>query len=231
MREDMQKIIVERPRYGSTRTNYKSGKHLGPNEIRTVLAENENYDSGPRRASSARRDKWLNENLAPLRRYLHSQIGRPWSKVFSEIRQNLDTRSATGLHVMQHLYQFIAVDTVVIDGVVHFKHFERYGRVKVEGLYVHPKTGLIRYLKPKPRKHLNWRYRDEAPNFVRQSRTSAYEKIEGLWYRLEYGFDEGGLSVLLSKRQCDSKTIRRIEGGEFGAITPHPQWGWPPEQR
>jgi hypothetical protein len=107
MREDMQKLIVERPRLGSARTNYKSGKRLGPSEIRVALAENEDYDSGPRRASSSRRNKWLNENLAPLRRYLHSQIGRPWNKVFSEIRQNLDTRSAIGLHAMQHLYQFI----------------------------------------------------------------------------------------------------------------------------
>jgi len=173
MREDMQKLIVERPRLGSARTNYKSGKRLGPSEIRVALAENEDYDSGPRRASSSRRNKWLNENLAPLRRYLHSQIGRPWNKVFSEIRQNLDTRSAIGLHVMQHLYQFIAVDTVLIDGVVHFKHRCRYDRVKVEGLYVHPKTGLIRYVKPKPRQHRNFRYRDEEPNFVRQSRTTA----------------------------------------------------------
>src|SRR5438309_9686382 len=31
-------------------------------------------------------EKWLNENLAPLRRYLESNVGRPWSKVYAEIR-------------------------------------------------------------------------------------------------------------------------------------------------
>ena len=140
MRVDMQKIIVERPRWGSASTNYKSGKRLHSGEVGAALIEGEDYDGGPERASSARRNKWLNENLAPRQRYLHSQIGRPWDKVFSEIRQTLDTRSALGLHVMQHLYQFIAVDTVMIDGVVHQKRWYSFDRV--EGLYVHPLTGL-----------------------------------------------------------------------------------------
>ena len=86
MREDMQKLIVERPRWGSPITNHKSKKRLSSDEVRTALVDSEDYDSGPGRASSARRDKHLNENLAPLRRYLRSQVGRPWDKVFSEIR-------------------------------------------------------------------------------------------------------------------------------------------------
>jgi hypothetical protein len=42
-----------------------------------------------RRRYKEHAQKALNENLAPLRRYLLKQIGRPWNKVFSEICQNL----------------------------------------------------------------------------------------------------------------------------------------------
>jgi hypothetical protein len=131
--------------------------------------------------------------------------------------------------VRQHLYDFIAVETVLIDGVVYEE--QRYGLEKVEGLYVHPVSRLIRYIKPKPRRRWNWRCRDEEPAFVRESRSNAYEKIEGLWFRLEYGVDEEGMTVLQTKRQCDSKTIRKIESGELGAITPRPAFGWPPDRK
>src|SRR5262245_20037141 len=99
MRSDMQKIIVERPRLGSSRPNRKNGGRLLAGQIGSALAAPEDYDSGPARASSRRHEKWLNENLQPLYRYLRGQIGRPWDKVYSEIRRNLDTRSALGLHV------------------------------------------------------------------------------------------------------------------------------------
>jgi hypothetical protein len=219
MRSDMQKIIVERPRWGSAFPNYKSGLRLHADQVRSAVETADDFDSGPARASSARRYKGLNENLAPLRRYLAQQVGRPWDKVFSEIRKNLDTRSALGLHVMQHLEQFIAVKTFLIDGVVHARRWR--GLDPVEGLYVHPVSGLVRYLKPKPRRRRRWNEPDpnREPNFVRLSPTTAFEKIDGIWYRFEYVILDDGLSDLLSKRQCDSKTIRRIERGELGRLT------------
>jgi hypothetical protein len=73
MREDMYKVIVERPRRG------KEGDA-------TAARLREDFDGPMRlgmRAGYGYRS--LNENLAPLRRYLHAQIGRPWDKVFSEI--------------------------------------------------------------------------------------------------------------------------------------------------
>ena len=45
----------------------------------------------------------LNENLAPLRRYLHAQIGRPWNKVFSEICAGIDRRNTVQQHIHQHI--------------------------------------------------------------------------------------------------------------------------------
>src|SRR5258708_27864728 len=87
MRSDMHKVIVERPRMlrGAPR-NRKTALRLNISGSALAAADGDDYDSGPRRASSARHDKHLNENLAPLRRYLESQVGRPWDKVYSEIR-------------------------------------------------------------------------------------------------------------------------------------------------
>jgi hypothetical protein len=66
MREDMYKVIVERPRRGggvqgdgrNWRNSRDRGAHLGM-----------------QRGYASR--KWLNENLAPLKRWLHKQVHRP----------------------------------------------------------------------------------------------------------------------------------------------------------
>jgi hypothetical protein len=84
MREDMYKVIVERPRRG--KDGYAAAArlrndHSGPTRLRTRAGYG--YHS-------------LNENLTPLRGYLRAQFGRPWDKVFSEICANIDRRSIRG---------------------------------------------------------------------------------------------------------------------------------------
>lgn len=218
MRPDMHKIIVERPRWGSALPNHKTALRFSSAKIRLAVDAAEDYDSGPRRASSARRDKELNENLAPLSRYLMSQIGRPWRKVYGEIRQSIDARSATGLHVLQHLEGYVTVHTALENGVVVGAEGWNNGR-PVSGLYVHPASGLLRFSKDKPWWHTR-RIEERELNLVRVNANVEYEKIDGHWYRMEYGTsvssDGASMRVLILKRQCDRKTIRRIEGGEMG---------------
>lgn len=225
MRSDMHKVIVERPRLLRARwTNKKTALRLTNQQSAQAADAPEDYDSGPHRASSRRHEKWLNENLAPLRRYLMRQVGRPWDKVYGEMRKTIDTRSAIGLHVLQHLEDYVATDTFIKDGVV-CEWQRRGGAAPVSGLYVHPKTGLLRFARRRktPR---------ELPplEIVRVCETVQYRKIDGLWFRMEYrkaGPDEmvpgqhgmlvraaelGRSSlVLMRKQQCDRKTIRRIE--------------------
>jgi hypothetical protein len=217
----MQKVMVERPRHGSWQPNYKSGARVQAVHAQFAMQWGDDFDSGPSRASSGRRNKHLNENLAPLKRYLSSQVGRPWNKVFSEIRKNLDTRSATGLHIMQHLRQFVTIETTMIGDVVCGWHC--CGLHPVKGLYVHPLTGLLRFMKsqrrsrhPKP---------PSEPNFVRIDEDTAYTRIGGIWFLSEYGWPDPKKVALghpsrsvVSKRQCDTKTIRKIESGEFGPV-------------
>jgi len=102
MREDMHKVVVERPRYGSRRTNRKWGQRL-------TYVPDADYDDQPKFASSARQRQYSNDSkhftdvLGPLRGFLHSNVGRPWDKVFSELRRGLDIRKVTGRHIFGHL--------------------------------------------------------------------------------------------------------------------------------
>ncbi len=229
MRSDMHKVIVERPRLLRARwENKKTALRLTKQQSAQAMDAAEDYDSGPRRASSRRHEKWLNENLAPLRRYLMRQVGRPWDKVYGEIRQTIDTRSAIGLHVLQHLEDYVATDAFLEDGVVCEWRW-RGGAMPVDGLYVHPKTGLLRFAKRRKTP------RQQPPlETVRVNDTVQYQKIDGLWFCMEYrpaapdelvpGYhgklvraSELGYRalVLARKQQCDRKTIRRIESGDM----------------
>ena len=101
MREDMFKVIVERPRVGGkgSRKGRVQAVDLLPSRI------------GMRRAAKESGDhKMLNENLAPLRRYLGKQVGRPWNKVYSEICAHLKSTSTVQQHVRDHIRDYVQLN-------------------------------------------------------------------------------------------------------------------------
>lgn len=220
MRPDMHKVIVERPRWGSSSRGKKTGLRLPELRVREALDDADGFDSGSTRASSARRDKGLNENLAPLQRYLERQVGRPWNKVYGEILAGVDTRSAIGLHVLQHIPQLIWIHTYMKDGRVYARQY-REG-IPVCGLYVHPVTGIVRLIRRRrPRLGIGWY--ETAPTVVPINQNEWFEKMDGLWYRMQAeNRDPSQLKpgedrfVIVGKRQCDHKTIVKIERGDFG---------------
>src|SRR5262249_13920171 len=175
MRPDMSKIIVERPRRGSRLRNHKSALALDPRRI----GDDAYIDPpAPRRSG----EKSLNENLAPLRRYLESNVGRPWSKVYAEIRATLDSRKATGLHILQHLRDFVAVDTW-LDGRTVMVWGTRWlmPTEPVTGLYVHPVSGLLRRAPDREKTRSSRPVTQLAlePNVI-------CSLVNGVWYRFEY---------------------------------------------
>jgi hypothetical protein len=132
MRSDMYKIIVERPRRSKDlraralrfRNSLEGPSHLG---MRVGYGYRE-----------------LNENLAPLRRYLHSQVGRPWNKVFGEICSRIDRRNPVQRHIHEHLGQLIATQVEIRDGMLIECGKFGLNRLASPGeLYVDPRTGLI----------------------------------------------------------------------------------------
>lgn len=190
MRHDMYKVIVERPR----------GGRGWDDELPTPIDPEES----PRRESLRSRHrhrKWLNENLRPFERYLASQVGRPWDKVFSEICAGIDRRNTVQQHIHLHIGDFVAVKVIEIGGVLHYA--ERWGEPRPlnDGrgwgpeFYVDPRTGLLRLnkqrLRERRKRHAEYR------QSLRAGRDGSREdrrilallvqlhRIHGIWYRVD----------------------------------------------
>lgn len=135
MREDMDKVIVERSR------GFRGSRMLPDPEA------SPRQEGMRRRHVLAGNPKALNENLAPLRRYLESQVGRPWDKVWSDICENLRPTSTVQQHVRDHVFDFVAHP--VIDRQGRLYRVGRYGYLQPLAdshvrLYVDPRTGILR---------------------------------------------------------------------------------------
>jgi hypothetical protein len=157
MRKDMSKVIVERPRTG------RAAAGLRPGRTRALTDD----DGEPIRAKGARepkgreaKTKRLNETLNPLKRYLASNIGRPWNKVYSEISEHLKPSSTVQQHVRDHIEDFVAIKTRMKAGQVMVT--PRFGGEKPLAdhhslYYVHPRTGILRKNEHYARWGATWR--------------------------------------------------------------------------
>jgi hypothetical protein len=113
MRADMAKVIVERPRK-------MGGSYHRPKGYQRQLKRYGEDGPPAREGIKARwqgRTKYLNEHLGPLRRYLDSQVGRPWNQVFSEICAHIDRNSAVQDHVRDHVEDYVTRHVILIDGI------------------------------------------------------------------------------------------------------------------
>lgn len=153
MRSDMNKVIVERPRlrYGDW---LGGGRESG---FRQFLQDEARPQKIGMRAGHQNR-KWLNENLAPLRRFLESCSGRPWDKVVSELRAGIDVRNTIQAHILEHVEDFVEVNVrvrMLVDarGRERGAVFEARQRWRGEWqdvrqgyapLFVDPRTGILR---------------------------------------------------------------------------------------
>lgn len=157
MRKDMSKVIVERPRTG------RAAAGLRPGRTRALTDD----DDEPIRVKGARepkgreqKTKRLNETLNPLKRYLASNVGRPWNKVYSEISAHLKPSSTVQQHVRDHLEDFVAIKTRMKAGkVMATPRFggERPLEEHHSLYYVHPRTGLLRKNEHYQRWGARWR--------------------------------------------------------------------------
>lgn len=146
MRDDMAKVVTERPRRGHRNASKKT---TGP-RIRRFDPDGE-YDE-PTRLPVARgrqygyKAKEFSDLINPLRRYLRSCIGKPWNRVHSELSRKLDRRSVAGSHIWDHVIWEIEIDCYVGADRLAYSNRRRYLRteIPVDGLFVHPRTGLIR---------------------------------------------------------------------------------------
>jgi hypothetical protein len=186
MRADMAKVIVERPRRGGHVTK-------GKGRVRDMedLPRNQGM-TRPHRMNWG--GKELNENLAPLRRFLHSRVGQSWDAVYSEISANLKATSAVQQHVRDHVNDFV-VTNVTVDA-----HDQLWGTNwgspfligapgywRRQELYVDPRDGILKRT-PHQAPAQTWQEQREARFAVtHRAIDDAHEvrKHKGIWYMCE----------------------------------------------
>lgn len=140
MRRDMSKVIVERPRRRGWDTHGR-GRAQDPD----LQVSHEGM-----RAPYVRHwgGKELNENLAPLLRFLGSRVGRVWNDVFSEICENIRLTSTVQKHVRDHIAHMVAT-RVWIDDAGNPWNMESSPRELSQQPYikywVDPRDGILRH--------------------------------------------------------------------------------------
>jgi hypothetical protein len=180
MREDMSRVIVERPRLGGG--HGRKGRALPLED----LPSKEGIRRPHRRGHNY---KSLNENLAPLRRYLERQVGRPWNKVYSEISRQLRTDNPVQQHVRDHLKDFVAIKPRRIpyplyraDGSI-----AQPDRLWHEPLYVDPIDGLLKRTDRLPEAKAERRARRRPPpppGPIALATDHELRRIDGSWYEI-----------------------------------------------
>jgi hypothetical protein len=139
----MHKVVIERPRWNPGPD--KNGRRANlPDEL---LPKYQGMKG------SHRWRKGLTDLLGPLKRWLQSQIGKPWNDVYSEACAVIKPDGIIRLHVKTHLLQFVQRNTFMHEGKVCAFDIGYRGRgiVPVEELcgrwrnlfFVHPETGVL----------------------------------------------------------------------------------------
>lgn len=134
----MAKVIVERPRHGSRLPT--KGKGYNRRNARCVWEDRPKREGMKVRGGAG---KSLNEHLAPLRRYLTKQVGRPWDNVFADVCRFLDRNSAVQDHVRDHLDDYVATRVIVHGGQLCQGNGYRIGEPLRSIFFVCPRTGIL----------------------------------------------------------------------------------------
>lgn len=188
MRYDMPKILCERPRRSAF-------SRLGSKKDRSANIPLEDRPAKQPMPDRRRYGEYkeLNENLAPLRRFLRSQVGRPWNKIFSEIRKVSPPQTPVLQHIYTHLFQYVEIH-VEMRGKVPYESHGRYKITSSSGYpsyYVNPRTGLL-CLAPQKESTRSYYLRQEQQDrqrkdIVRESDTVWLVKDRNIWWEVRVG--------------------------------------------
>lgn len=189
MREDMFKVIVERPRGGAGRA-VSSRKRLNRDgDLPTKIGVSRHMEL------THAKSKWLSENLAPLKRFIGKQVGRRWNDVYGEIVGTLTSRDPVQQHVLQHVDGYVA-RRVMIDqsgSLIDPGSGRRRRRPLLwhQPYYVDPRDGQLKEsaklwkklgTDPKP-----WKRREKTDPTIRVlDKNRELRCIEGIWYELVF---------------------------------------------
>lgn len=178
MRSDMGKVITERPRSKSRLPTAKFGKTIAWRGWDEDYAEPK-FASGSQGALYGWEEKQFTDVLGPIYKFLNAQVGRPWNKVYSELCQVLDKRKLTHKHVFDHVEMYVERHVRMGRDGQYYPKNAIFSWNAVKGLFVCPRTGLIRRQVPReePRPPKPLQRLEVSPDEI-------YEKLDGIWYRL-----------------------------------------------
>lgn len=182
----MHKVVIERPRWNPGPDKHGRRANL-PDEL---LPKYE----GIKRPHRHR--KGLTDLLGPLKRWLFSQVGRPWNDVYSEACAVIKADSVIRAHVKTHLLQFVERNTFMHEGhicVLEIGYGAR-GIVRVDErsyrrnpFFVHPESNWLCALPQKSRKALRAKRRaTRAENFRWLDGHFALKQIRGVWFGCQF---------------------------------------------
>jgi hypothetical protein len=151
MREDMDRVVTDRPRH--------KGRWCNDIKIKYKSLEDAPTKQGMRRPYTNRKE--FSDHIKPLLRFLSSNIGRPWNKVYSEICEHITLDSTMQRHILEHVKTSVELDVQMIDGNPHHTTVRAWhsGYLPIEStrnyqqLYVHPANGLL-CLAPRAKKRV-----------------------------------------------------------------------------
>src|ERR1043165_2584502 len=120
MRTNMHKVVIERPRWNPGPPKFGRAANL-PDELLPKYQR-------MRQVYKCR--KAFTDLLGPLRRWLRSQVGRPWNDVYSEACAVIKPNSPIRAHVKTHLLEFVERNTFIHAGKVCILDTSYRGGVK-----------------------------------------------------------------------------------------------------
>lgn len=221
MRSDFAKQLTERERIHHA-DHYHNYRHVkgpkgawGDDEVGGRESMRVRYNHGYDRKS-------FNENLNPLRSWVHSCLGKNWDKMYGQLRKQFDVRKVINKHILEHLFQYIEVNTFLHEGSICFTDTARYSGKGVQPIskcykdyYVCPKSGMVRKTNKQPRRSIikeqeaNKRKEELAvKRFINDA--EVLHLIDGIWYhfdllpiptvRIEYVKPSGQIEFELRQR-------------------------------
>ena len=203
MRDDFNKLMVERERLGHTM------KFSHVRNVKGNASFDEDAVGGKESIHARRRNaeglyssrKRFNENLNPLKNFLRGNVGKPWDKVYSEICATFDKRKVINNHILEHLFQYVQLEVYIINGKPH--ELNKYRGVTADKqydliewrshhyptYYVDPRDGLLKA--PKPGKTRREREAETARE-IKADQDKMYRRIDddnhlflagGVWWQ------------------------------------------------
>ena len=179
MRPDFHQVLIERPR-GGLRIKRQPLPRLR-------VADWDGEDFVEPALPRARRTKYFDDLIGPLRKWLRKQVNRPWDKVYSELCATIDRRTTVGEHLLDHVRMEVTV-RCERDADGRLINIESRWRNEVEGLYVDPKSGILRWKAQISRRQYQQQVRRQQRERLRDVRKLAddrlLQRIDGIWFEL-----------------------------------------------